>query len=298
MDCPVFGQIAKRFFFKDSFISGWEEGGELNAILSIKVHDKNKTFQIKAEIEAEMSTAAIAGKIEAKADIEKSNLSSETETTIAVNWSGGGSIKDPTDDWDIASLKKAAAAFPELVAITPQRTFAILTRYTALASFHTASQVFNPLDYENAGIYTGALLDSYMDYKALWKQISSACVELEANRATIERGEPSKKVCDLANLVEYLPPASEKGSNQGNINQIPATERKQRKLEPFEPTFVGLIEARRVCRTEMANIVREVDIVAKAPTVANDITRDDQFLHPLVFKQLLPVSFFAHDNEY
>ena len=127
----------------------------------MKVLDKSKIFQVKAGLEAELTTPGISGKVEANVDIEKKNLSKETETTIVVNWSGGGSIKDPSHDWTIDSLKKAAAAFPELVAITPQRTHAILTKYTALESFHKQQAKFSPLDYENAGIYTGALLDHY-----------------------------------------------------------------------------------------------------------------------------------------
>jgi hypothetical protein len=69
-------------------------------------------------------------------EMDKQNITRDTETTIAVNWSGGGSIKNPGDDWSIATLKRTAAAFPDLVAITPQRTYAILTKYTALESFH------------------------------------------------------------------------------------------------------------------------------------------------------------------
>jgi len=136
-------------------------------------------------------------------DIDKKNLNKETETTIAVNWSGGGSIKNPQDDWDIDTLKKAAAAFPECVAITPQRTYAILTKYSALESFHRQATDFKPLDYENAGIYTGSLLDAYMDYKSLWKQISNATHELEVNRATIDRGEPSEEIASLARVRDF-----------------------------------------------------------------------------------------------
>lgn len=77
---PVYG---------DSFISGWEEGGELNAIISMKVTDKSKIFEIKAHLEAELSPAggkALSGELSADATIEKKNLSKSTETTIAVNW--------------------------------------------------------------------------------------------------------------------------------------------------------------------------------------------------------------------
>jgi hypothetical protein len=39
---------------------------------------------------------------------------------------------------------------------------AILTKYTSLRSFHEQTVRGTPLDYEIAGIYTSALLDSYM----------------------------------------------------------------------------------------------------------------------------------------
>lgn len=34
-------------------------------------------------------------------------------------------------------------------------------------------------DYENAGIYTAALLDAYMDYKSIWKQVQTMNWEFE-----------------------------------------------------------------------------------------------------------------------
>jgi len=39
----------------------------------------------------------------------------------AVNWSGGGQIKEIDAVWDIDSLTTAASNFPELCAMTPQR---------------------------------------------------------------------------------------------------------------------------------------------------------------------------------
>lgn len=257
-----------------------------------------------------MTTPSIAGEVKAKVDIDKSKLSKETETTISVNWSGGGSIKHPQEDWTIDSLKKAAAAFPDLVAITPQRTYAILTRYTALESFHRQRTNFKPLDYENAGIYTGALLDAYMDYKALWKQISNATYELESSRATINMGEPSEEIAKLARVREF--PSGKTNSTTRQITEGSSTSstvtevRDQQQLavleednpissdikevSVFPPSFAGLIQARKVCRFEMSKIVREVDLVANDPTLSTDPSRDSYFLHPLVFKQLLPVS--------
>lgn len=58
----------------------------------------------------------------------------------------------------------------------------------------------------------------------------------------------------------------------------------------FPPDLAGLIAARKVCRSEMAKIVNEVDLVTKSPKLAIDTTRDEFFLEPAVYKQLLPVS--------
>ena len=252
-------------------------------------------------------------------NIEKSKNSKETETTITVNWSGGGSIKDPTEDWSIASIKKAAAAFPELVAITPQRTYAILTKYTALESFHRQASRFSLLDYENAGIYTNSLLDRYMDYKALWKNISVAALELENNRADIELSEPSEDIYRLA-LVKALPHEQrdikalvakrqkqaglEGGQGQEGSSKISANlqrgsggsdgSEEETRFTVFPASFAGLIEARQVCRAEMVKIVNEVDVVSKTPSVAADIRRDQFFLNPIIFRQLLPVCGHLH----
>lgn len=51
----------------------------------------------------------------------------DTETTIAVNWMGGGQIKDSKQLWDIESVYAAAAAFPQNVAKTPQRTWFVFS---------------------------------------------------------------------------------------------------------------------------------------------------------------------------
>jgi hypothetical protein len=68
---------------QDCFISGWEEGGELNAVISIKVHDKSKVFDVKAGLEAEMNQPSISGKVEGKVHIEKSEMSRSTETSTS-----------------------------------------------------------------------------------------------------------------------------------------------------------------------------------------------------------------------
>jgi hypothetical protein len=60
---PLDGMNPKDFteIFGDCFISGFLEGGEFSAIISIKVDDKSKLHEVKAAAEAEL---AIAGETE------------------------------------------------------------------------------------------------------------------------------------------------------------------------------------------------------------------------------------------
>lgn len=66
-------------------------------------------MDVKARLEGELNGPSLSGKVSAEFKLEKNNLSKETETTISINWSGGGSIKHPSEEWNIGSLKRAAA---------------------------------------------------------------------------------------------------------------------------------------------------------------------------------------------
>ena len=166
----------------------------------MKVTDKSKIYKIKAELEGSVKGGV---QIDAKisGEINKESTDKSTETTIAVNWAGGGSIKAPEEPWTIETMTKAAAAFPDLVAMTPQRTYAILTKYTALESFQRQTRRYSILDYENASIYTNMLMDHFMDYKVMWKQISQATYELQRGTAKIDWAETSDEIADLATIT-------------------------------------------------------------------------------------------------
>jgi hypothetical protein len=102
--------------YGDCFISGFEEGGEFTALVCMKVKDKSKTMEIKAQ--AALKFEAGFGSIEGEAafEMQKSDLSKETETTIFVNWSGGGQLKESSAPWDVETLMQVATRFPDLVA--------------------------------------------------------------------------------------------------------------------------------------------------------------------------------------
>ena len=101
-------------------------------------------------------------------------------------------------------MTKAAAAFPDLVAMTPQRTYAILTKSSAPESFQRQIENYTLLDYENASIYNNMLMEHFMDYKMMWKQISQAEYELEHGTAKAEYAEITDSLSKLA-VTELLP---------------------------------------------------------------------------------------------
>ncbi|CAK5267431.1 unnamed protein product [Mycena citricolor] len=185
--------------YGDSFISGFTEGGEFNALISIKLKDRSKTKEIKGDLEVNMNFSAVS--VSGKGALEKKDASKgiEGETTIAVSWKGGGDIKDATvSDWTLSSLKSVAMEFPEHVMACPLKTNAILTKYTSLKSFYTKSIQGSPLDYENAGVYSSALLDAYMDYKVMWRNIQQATWEIEQNQTGTLTNDSSTQLKELA----------------------------------------------------------------------------------------------------
>lgn len=167
--------------YGDCFISGFVEGGEFAAVVSIKVGSKSKVAAVKAAAEAEIAIAAVPGlSIGTKNNLDKhkSSVWDDTETTISVNWSGGGEVKPQNQKWDLATVVDVANRFPTLVEYCAERTNAILTNYTCLRNFHEENAKLGPgkefviKKYELCSLYTQDLYNSYMAYKEAWIQIS------------------------------------------------------------------------------------------------------------------------------
>ncbi|KAH6991891.1 hypothetical protein EDB82DRAFT_573679 [Fusarium venenatum] len=266
---PSVDQSNFRSVFGDCYIAGFLEGGEFNALVSMKVVNKAKAMSIKAEAEVALSVGAVDLKATAKVDIDKSNFSSQTETTIQVGWSGGGHIKPMDQPWTIQSLMETAARFPDLVASTPQRTYAILTKYESLRSFMALKPpALTPMYYENASIYTNALLDAYMDYKNIYRNIGTELYDIQAGTKRIE---------------PWV-------SKEGELTFTKNTETGDNKIElRFEATIKGLDLARRACRFQMIKIVNEVDAVEKNPGIAAEETRPEAYQSTIVFRERMPV---------
>ncbi|QRW02468.1 hypothetical protein RhiLY_01466 [Ceratobasidium sp. AG-Ba] len=91
----------------------------------------------------------------------------QTETSIFVNWSGGGQIKPVEEQWTLDSIFRAAAGFPNKVAKYPQRCWAILTRYPNNYSFLASSLNHIAVrNFANVQQYAVDLLDDFMGHKS------------------------------------------------------------------------------------------------------------------------------------
>lgn len=109
--------------YGDSFISGFTEGGEFNALVSIKLKDHTKKNDIRGKLQVALNLDSVNVKGSVKGGKENSSVDIDGETTISVSWRGGGEIKDKTvTDWTLKSLKDVAMAFPEHVMTNPLRT--------------------------------------------------------------------------------------------------------------------------------------------------------------------------------
>jgi hypothetical protein len=311
---PVRSVTTENFkkIFGDSFIAGFVEGGEFNALVSMKILNKAKKTDIQAEAKVALTVGPIDLEAQANVGIARSNLETNTETTIQVHWSGGGHIKPMEQQWDIPSLMQAAARFPDLVADCPQRTYAILGKYETLRSFVAkAPAAYTPLQYENAQIYTNALLDSFMSYKALYKTIGENIFAIQGKTLEIKQRmtDGNSNVPAQENGDENGDENSEKAKKEAAEKKQEATEKKKEATEkkaaskdpktglfpyvedltPFEDSIKGLSDARIAIRRQMARIVNEVDLIEHDPKIATDEDHSEPFQSPLAFETRLPV---------
>ena len=229
--------------YGDCFISGFQEGGQFSALVSITALDQSKKLEVKGA--AHLALQVGVGDIEGSAEIamNKEELNKNSQVDISVNWSGGGQLKEGSEKWTIDTLTEVAVRFPDLVASCPQRTHAILTKYTALRGYleWQAQNNLMPLNYEMSNLYTDELLDVYMGYKAIWENLHS---ELQA--------------LDSQTLELQPAPVPAKPINTPSVQQADGTWSTATALTPFDADYSGLDSALQHCRSLMAGIVQEV----------------------------------------
>ena len=135
--------------------------------------------------------------------------------------------------------------------------------------------------YENAGVYSSALLDVYIDYKTMWCNIQTGSIDIFFSRhgnqkkthlrnltATWEVEHGQSELIAKAETTEVKKLREEAQENykrklklydespnhkQGDEPPMPPND-----LVPYDATRSGLDKARKDCRLEMIKVVQEV----------------------------------------
>ncbi|KAF8245985.1 hypothetical protein K440DRAFT_662481 [Wilcoxina mikolae CBS 423.85] len=243
--------------FGDCFISGFLEGGEFTVLVSISIAEEVKAKEGEAAVrtQARIALTALTGREEADAarKAARKALAEKTEMTVNVNWSGGGRLKDEDTVWDIDSILRVAARFPDLVYKCPQRIAAVLSKYTSLRSFHEQMPGIVPLDYDNVVLYHTYLLEAYMEYKHIVKQL---------------------------NLMLEDP------SHYQEAPELPEETRED--IKPIRLIHSELDDAKTYCRNQMLRIVKEVDNIAVHPELASSEDHVPPFMSSELFAAMIP----------
>ncbi|EPS38718.1 hypothetical protein H072_7514 [Dactylellina haptotyla CBS 200.50] len=253
--------------FGDSFISGFTEGGEFNALLSIKVFNKSKVKAIEAGVRAAFGKSLFTLDSMGKEEWERRDIDDNTEITVSAIWSGGGRIKSSEKQWPIHSLMEAAASFPDLVASEPHRTHAIITSYPYLRNFYQDGELQIPLaPYAYAIQRTKALLDAYLDYKSVRQRLNEDVADIQNGDKVFQ----SKEYFRRANA-----PLRRELSSIDDDSK-------------FAATLVDLDQAINAAAAQMKRIMEEVDLMVRDPESAMEMSNMAKFQNPDVFRSRLP----------
>ncbi len=108
--------------YGDSFISGFVEGGEFDAIISVKAYEGTNIDYLQWYIERTFNSIYESSGDKLEDDYELTDQMHDlAETTIVVNWSGGGFIKEDNKRWTLENIPTIAANFTSRAAATPQK---------------------------------------------------------------------------------------------------------------------------------------------------------------------------------
>ncbi|KAF5539433.1 hypothetical protein FMEXI_8922 [Fusarium mexicanum] len=308
--------------YGDSYISGWQEGGEFLAVISIKAKNRDEAQNIVADAKIAYTRNKDPPPQSDEKDFNlnvnaafkkvKKDIAAENEVSVSVMWTGGGqNLKPEGQDWDFDTMKEVALRFPDYCAKTPMRTHALLTKYTALRSFYT-TQTFDLPMYDKTGTYTNVLQEAYLDYKSILSAMQVLAFEVsEGKRALVVNPRAAKAVEQATSIAdEGTQEEAEKATKEpatgaeaesvdsSVVDVTGAVVRSSPKVvtlpppavdEPFPATIAGLEEARLKCRFNMNRIVQEIDNIAMKPEIATDENRPMPYVSPFLFKLLLPL---------
>lgn len=234
--------------YGDTFISGFIEGGELHGIVSIKILEASRKTEIKKQLKSQFNGNSSEWSPTSAGEL--SSVMSQTEVTITVNYSGGGMVKDPSQEWTLDSLMATASAFPDNVASCPQRTSAILSRYNTVPSFvewmNTITPAIQVRRYEGVQRYTSELLDTFIEYKSNLLLLNNA----------------------IRHPEQYRPSSVE--------DAVPVD-------------LKTMVNERRMLKAQMERMVHRIELLDKDPGSINSLKLEDEIPAPELHRARLPM---------
>lgn len=183
--------------YGDTFISDFVEGGEIYALVNIRSASKTKLKDLKAYASAQLTPAAVPVQVKVDTAFEKSGKEAwdQAETSIRVQWRGGGEIKTHDFQWGLDSLIQVANAFPTFVAATSAKIRAVLTPYSALESFQRLQNIFPQhtltLNYDRCALFVDTLYEDFKAFRSMWDDLNMI---IESPEKYIERKVNNKDI--------------------------------------------------------------------------------------------------------
>ncbi|OJD29407.1 uncharacterized protein BKCO1_8100036 [Diplodia corticola] len=238
--------------FGDCFISGFLEGGQLDALISVRLKDKKRISEVSDCLSASFEISSGKFKpLTGTIDTAMRTAMELSQITVEASNVGGGTITLDDQQSSLQSLRDEASNFPTLAADQPERIFATLTKYDSLSG----SQALRPaLNYDHTAFYANVLLDAFIEFKNIERRLSTQTTQIKSGVMQFLKDEPL------------------------------SADRKRR----FDASWKGIAKAKRECTNQLLKILKEVDEIRKNPAIATDDTRDDQVEDPLVFSEYLP----------
>nr|GAT56541.1 predicted protein [Mycena chlorophos] len=291
--------------YGDCFISGFNEGGELVALVSVKLNEPTDAniAATKQQIEQQLHVG-LATKTE-----DSKQIAGETRIVVLKRCGG---VPDPRTEWSLAVLKDEIRPFPKHAFAHPVRISPVLTNYSTLKSFHVAraQNKFSVPQYTKNGVhvYAGALLEAFVEYQLVMS-------ELQKTIHAVERGDysltPQPEVAELVHLSAdaqakseasrvvkqedadweqpSIAPSTAGGSSSHNRERSGTVNSKWFNcLSPYPATVLGLQQARLDCRTEMMRIVDQIDLITEEPDLASTFGCFWENRSPTILRTLLP----------
>ncbi|PCD29572.1 hypothetical protein AU210_012107 [Fusarium oxysporum f. sp. radicis-cucumerinum] len=240
--------------YGDCFISGFIEGGEFDALVTVTTEETIKKNSLSGGLElgANISGFDVSGQVHG--GVENNSNDKKARTKISVTWSGGGDIRnDNIKEWTLESLKAVAMSFPDAVAVCPQRRRS--DQVYLFAKLPRADQ---------ERLFTREALTIPKDFVEDMKKD-------QENKKTHynERVKAREEAENAAALGPYTP--NKTRDDKPIEKPLPIN-----KFEPYTADIFGLEKAAHDCRFEMIKIVRETLKEEPLPTYEEwKATKDD-----------------------